>query len=45
MNGALQTTLRKLRLSGLAASLEVRLQEAAGHSLNHAGVPGTAVAG
>jgi len=35
MNGALQTTLRKLRLSGLAQSLEVRLQEAAGHSLNH----------
>jgi DNA replication protein DnaC len=36
MNEALQTVLRKLRLSGLAQSLEVRLQEAAGHSLNHA---------
>lgn len=36
MNGALQATLRKLRLSGAAASLEVRLQEAAGHNLNHA---------
>lgn len=35
MNESLQTTLRKLRLSGLAQSLEVRLQEAAGHSLNH----------
>ncbi|MHC4510084.1 MAG: IS21-like element helper ATPase IstB [Planctomycetota bacterium] len=35
MNEALQTALRKLRLSGLAQSLEVRLQEAAGHSLNH----------
>lgn len=35
MNGTLQTTLRKLRLSGLAQSLDVRLQEAAGHSLNH----------
>jgi DNA replication protein DnaC len=28
--------LKQLRLSGLLASLEVRLQEAAGHSLNHA---------
>lgn len=36
MNGALQTTLRKLRLSGAAASLDLRVQEAAGHSLNHA---------
>ena len=27
---------RKLRLSGLAQSLDVRLQEAAGHGLNHA---------
>ncbi len=35
MNESLQTTLRKLRLSGLAQSLEVRLQEAAGHGLNH----------
>ena len=32
----LQTTLRQLKLSGLAASLEVRLQEAAGHQLGHA---------
>lgn len=36
MNGTLQTTLKKLRLSGLAQSLDVRLQEAAGHNLNHA---------
>jgi len=36
MNETLQTALRKLRLSGLAQSLDVRLQEAAGHSLNHA---------
>lgn len=36
MNEALQTALRKLRLSGLAQSLDVRLQEAAGHGLNHA---------
>jgi DNA replication protein DnaC len=36
MNDALQTTLRKLRLSGLAGTLDVRLQEAASHGLNHA---------
>lgn len=36
MNDRLQTTLRKLRLSGLGASLEVRLQEAAGNKLTHA---------
>ena len=36
MNESLRTTLRRLRLSGLAESLEVRLQEAAGHGLNHA---------
>ena len=36
MNDKLQTTLRKLRLSGLATSLEVRLQEAAGNKLTHA---------
>jgi DNA replication protein DnaC len=35
MNETLRTTLRKLRLSGLAQSLEVRFQEAAGHGLNH----------
>jgi len=35
MNQTLQTTLCKLRLSGLAQSLEVRLQEAAGHQLSH----------
>ena len=35
MNDAMQTTLRALRLSGLAQSLEVRLQEAAGNGLNH----------
>lgn len=36
MNESLQSTLRKLRLSGLAQSLDVRLQEAAGNGLNHA---------
>ena len=35
MNQTLQTTLKKLRLSGLAGSLEVRLAEAAGNGLNH----------
>jgi len=35
MNEAMQTTLKKLRLSGLAQSLDVRLQEAAGNGLNH----------
>ena len=35
MNESLQTTLKKLRLSGLAQSLEVRLQEAAGNGLDH----------
>jgi DNA replication protein DnaC len=35
MNEPLQTTLTRLRLSGLAASLDVRLQEAAGHHLDH----------
>ena len=32
----LMKTLKELRLSGLAESLDVRLQEAAGHRLNHA---------
>src|SRR5580658_640064 len=36
MNDTLQTTLRQLRLSGLAQTLDVRLQEAAGHNLSHA---------
>ena len=36
MNDRLQSTLRQLRLSGLAESLDVRLQEAAGHQLSHA---------
>jgi DNA replication protein DnaC len=36
MNEALLSALRKLRLSGLAQTLEVRLQEAASHSLSHA---------
>lgn len=36
MNDTLQTALRKLRLSGLAQSLDVRLQEAAGNGLSHA---------
>jgi DNA replication protein DnaC len=35
MNESLRTALTKLRLSGLAQSLEVRLQEAAGNGLNH----------
>jgi DNA replication protein DnaC len=35
MNESLQTTLKKLRLSGLAESLEVRLQEATGNHLTH----------
>lgn len=36
MNDSLNTTLRQLRLSGLAQSLEVRLQEATGNRLGHA---------
>jgi DNA replication protein DnaC len=36
VNESLQNTLKKLRLSGLAESLDVRLQEAAGNGLNHA---------
>lgn len=36
MNAALSDTLKQLRLSGLARSLDVRLQEATGNSLNHA---------
>jgi len=36
MNDALRTAVTKLRLSGLAQSLDVRLQEAAGNGLNHA---------
>lgn len=35
MNEALSTTLRKLRLSGLSETLEVRLQEARGNNLTH----------
>src|SRR6187431_2415182 len=35
MNDALRGTLKKLRLSGLLETLEVRLQEAAGHGLSH----------
>jgi hypothetical protein len=35
MNQSLQTTLKKLRLSGMADSLEVRLQEAAGNRLTY----------
>jgi DNA replication protein DnaC len=35
MNDALQKALTKLRLSGLAQSLGVRLQEAGGNGLNH----------
>lgn len=36
MNGSLQNTLKTLRLSGMLETLDVRLQEAAGNSLNHA---------
>jgi DNA replication protein DnaC len=36
MNERLQSALLQLRLSGLAGSLDIRLQEAAGHQLNHA---------
>jgi DNA replication protein DnaC len=36
MNETVQTALKKLRLSGLAQSLDVRLQEAAGNQLTHA---------
>ena len=35
MNESLQRALKKLRLSGMTQSLEVRLQEAAGNGLNH----------
>jgi DNA replication protein DnaC len=35
MNDALGSALKKLRLSGLLQNLEVRLQEAASHALNH----------
>ena len=35
MKDTLLTTLKQLRLSGLAETLEVRLQEAAGHNLSH----------
>jgi len=36
MNDTLRQALKKLRLSGLLENLEVRLQEAASHALNHA---------
>ena len=36
MNETLLTALRKLRLSGLAETLDVRLHEASGNRLNHA---------
>jgi DNA replication protein DnaC len=36
MNDRLQTTLKQLHLSGMAQSLDVRLQEALGRQLNHA---------
>ena len=36
MTDTLRNALKKLRLSGLLESLEVRLQEAAGHNLSHA---------
>jgi DNA replication protein DnaC len=36
MNASLTTALKQLRLSGLLESLDIRLQEAAGHQLHHA---------
>ena len=36
MNDTLQTALKRLRLSGLAGSLDVRIQEASANRLNHA---------
>ncbi|MFQ5502576.1 MAG: ATP-binding protein, partial [Phycisphaerae bacterium] len=36
MNERLEAALRKLRLSGLLQSLDIRLQEAAGNGLTHA---------
>ncbi len=36
MNDRLTTALKQLRLSGLLQTLDVRLQEALGHQLNHA---------
>jgi DNA replication protein DnaC len=36
MHASLMTTLKQLRLSGLLETLDVRLQEAAGHQLGHA---------
>lgn len=36
MNDSLTSALKQLRLSGLLASLDVRLQEAASHGLSHA---------
>jgi len=35
MNESLQNALKKLRLSGLSQTLEVRLQEATGNHLTH----------
>ena len=35
MNATMQTHLKKLRLSGMVQSLDVRLQEAAGNQLSH----------
>jgi DNA replication protein DnaC len=36
MNDSMQSALKRLRLSGMAQSLDVRLQEASGNHLNHA---------
>lgn len=36
MNDRLQSALKQLRLSGLADTLDIRLQEAGGHQLSHA---------
>jgi DNA replication protein DnaC len=35
MNDTMETTLRTLRLSGMKETLDIRLEEAAGHSLTH----------
>ncbi|MCP4398547.1 MAG: hypothetical protein GY801_14780, partial [bacterium] len=35
MNDTMETTLRTLRLSGMKETLDIRLEEATGHSLTH----------
>jgi hypothetical protein len=45
MNEALQAAIKKLQLSGMSQTLEVRLQEAASNRLRPRGVPGTGAPG